>query len=89
VDEPVIVILRWEGDPDRVLPRYEKAVDIWRERFASRGPAQTFAGASERGGVVVVNVFAHDQDHLMFGRNMGDPLAAVGLPTPSIEHITT
>jgi len=90
MSNPVMAILRWEGDPDTALERYERAVAAWRETFGdlSSGPLHAIAGRSERGGLVVVNVFSTDGDHLAFGRNMGDPLAAVGLPTPDVEHVS-
>ena len=86
--KPVMAILRWDGDPDTTLERYERAVAAWRETFGeqSSGPLHAIAGRSERGGLVVVNVFETNRDHLAFGRNMGEPLASVGLPTPDVEH---
>src|SRR5881628_1938744 len=83
--EPVAAILHWDADEDAALERYERAVTAWREKFSgqSAGPLHAIAGRSERGGLVVVNVFPTDEDHLAFGRNMGDPLAAVGLPRPT------
>ena len=90
MSEPVMAILHWEADPDTALERYERAVAAWRETFGdlSSGPLHAIAGRSERGGLVVVNVFPTDGDHLAFGRNMGDPLTAVGLPTPDVEHVS-
>ena len=88
--EQVMAILHWDEDPDTALERYERAVAAWRETFGdlSSGPLNAIAGRSERGGLVVVNVFPTDGDHLAFGRNMGDPLTAVGLPTPDVEHVS-
>jgi hypothetical protein len=90
MSQSVMAILRWDTDADTALERYERAVEAWRERFGdqSSGPAYAIAGRSERGGLVVVNVFPTDGDHLAFGRNMGDPLEAVGLPTPEVEHLS-
>lgn len=90
MSEPVMGILRWEAEADVALERYESAVAAWRKTFGghSSGPLYAIAGRSERGGLVVVNVFQTDEDHLAFGRNMGDPLAAAGLPTPDVEHVS-
>ena len=95
MSKPVMAILHWEADPDTALERYEleryeRAVAAWRETFGdlSSGPLHAIAGRSERGGLVVVNVFPTNGDHLAFGRNMGDPLTAVGLPTPDVEHVS-
>lgn len=86
----VMAILHWDADQDSALERYESAVTAWREATGDRlsGPVQAIAGRSERGGLVVVNVFRTDEDHLAFGRSMGEPLAAVGLPTPDVEHVS-
>src|ERR1051326_7667775 len=88
--EQVMAILHWDEDPDPALERYERAVAGGRETFGdlSSGPLHAIAGRSERGGLVVVNVFPTDGDHLAFGRNIGDPLTAVGLPTPDVEHVS-
>jgi hypothetical protein len=90
MSKAIMAILRWDADPDTALERYETAVEAWRDRFGgqSSGPVYAIAGRGERGGLVVVNVFPTDGDHLAFGRNMGDPLAAVGLPTPDVEHVS-
>lgn len=89
MSESVMAILHWDADQGAALERYERAVTAWRETFGghSSGPLYAIAGRSERGGLVVVNVFRTDEDHLAFGRNMGDPLTAVGLPTPDVEHV--
>jgi hypothetical protein len=90
MSKPVLAILHWDADQDSALERYERAVTAWREKFGGQfsGPLHAIAGRSERGGLVVVNVFRTNEDHLAFGRNMGDPLEAVGLPTPDIEHVS-
>jgi hypothetical protein len=90
MSEPVLAILHWDADQDSALERYERAVTAWRETYGRESPCplHAIAGRSERGGLVVVNVFRTDEDHLAFGRNMGDPLASVDLPTPDIEHVS-
>jgi hypothetical protein len=85
----VMAILHWDGDPVMALQAYERAVADWRARFPDRSePEYAIAGRSEHGGLVVVNVFQTNQDHLAFGRAMGEPLAAVGLSTPEVEHVS-
>ncbi len=88
--EPAMVIIRFAGDADEVLPRWEQAVRLWQEEFGStyKLPA-TVVAAGENGELVVVNVFATDQDHLNFGQNMGGPMTAVGLTDPfaALEHL--
>ena len=90
MSKPVMAILRWDTDPDTTLERYDCAVAEWRKTFGdvSAGPLHAIAGRSERGALVVVNIFPTNGDHLAFGRNMGGPLEAVGLPTPDVEHVS-
>ena len=90
MSKEVLAILHWDADQDAALERYERAVTAWREKFGgkSAGPLHAIAGRSERGGLVVVNLFQSNEDHLAFGRNMGEPLAAVDLPTPDVEHVS-
>jgi hypothetical protein len=85
----VAVILHFDGDARELLPKWQRAVELWRERYEGyRGPASSLAGESERGGLTLVNVFENEQDHLDFGQKMGTPLAEAGLPTPGLEHVT-
>jgi hypothetical protein len=87
MDEQV-VILRFDGAASDIVARWRRALELWKERYPDFAPpSPSFIGESERGGVVVVNVFGTDQDHLNFGQKMGEPLAKAGLPTPSIEHV--
>jgi hypothetical protein len=90
MSKKVLAILHWDADQDAAFERYERAVTAWREKFGgkSSGPLHAIAGRSERGGLVVVNVFRTNADHLAFGRNMGESLAAVDLPTPDVEHVS-
>ena len=85
-----MAILRWDADPASALERYETAVTAWRQMFGvgSCPPLHAIAGRSERGGLVVVNVFRTNRDHLAFGRNMGEPLATAGLASPDVEHVS-
>ena len=55
--EPVMVIIRFAGGVDEVLPRWEHAVKLWQEQFGSeyRLPA-TVVAEGENGELVVVNV---------------------------------
>ncbi|MGH8983089.1 MAG: hypothetical protein ACRDY6_04350 [Acidimicrobiia bacterium] len=85
---PVMVILRWSDDPEAALERYEQAVATWRERSGghARGPARVMAGRSDRGGLVVVNVFASEQDHHAF-HGVGELLSDAGYATPEVERV--
>jgi hypothetical protein len=88
MSESVMVILHWDEDPETALERYERAFAAWRERFGERssGPAHALAGHSDRGGLVVVNVFATDEDHHAF-HSLSDLLEEVGLARPDVERV--
>jgi hypothetical protein len=82
----VMVTIRFDGDADELFAKWQRAVELWEEEFQARGPATVIA-KGERGGLFVVNVFPDDEAHTYFGRNLGGPMAAVGLSNPQLEHL--
>jgi hypothetical protein len=82
-----MVLLRFAGDAHELLPRWERAVDLWHVRYPEYQLPATVVAEGEGGGLVVVNVFASDADHLNFGQKMGTPLREAGLATPELEHL--
>jgi hypothetical protein len=88
MSQAVMLILRWDEEPETALERYERAVAAWRQRFGERSsePAHALAGRSDRGGLVVVNVFETDEDHHAF-HSLGDLLKDVGLARPDVERV--
>ena len=86
---PVMVMIRYAGDPDELFSKWERAVELWQEEFGERFVApETIVSRSESGTeLVVVNVFPDDEAHTNFGRNLGGPLEAVGLSQPVLEHL--
>jgi hypothetical protein len=88
MNSPVMVILRWSDDAEAARANYERAVATWRERTGGRArrPAQVMAGQSERGGFVVVNLFASEEDHHAF-HGIRELFSDGGQATPEIERI--
>jgi hypothetical protein len=82
-----MVLLRFAGDAHELLPRWERAVDLWHVRYPEYQLPATVVAEGEGGGLVVVNVFASDADHVNFGQKMGTPLREAGLATPELEHL--
>lgn len=82
----VMVTIRFDGDADELFSKWQRAVELWEDEFETSGPA-TVVAKGERGGLFVVNVFPNDDAHTRFGRNMGGPMEAVGLPSPQLEHL--
>ena len=85
----VMVTIRYAGDPDELFPKWERAVELWKEEFGDRfaAPDTIVARGEEGKDLVVVNVFSDDEAHTNFGRNLGGPLEAVGLSAPALEHL--
>ena len=50
-------------------------------------PGLVAVAKGENGDLVIVNLFADDEAHTNFGRNLGGPLEAVGLRGPELEHL--
>ena len=85
----VMVTIRYAGDPDDLFPKWERAVELWKQEFGDRftAPDTIVARGEEGRELVVVNVFPDDEAHTNFGRNLGGPLEAVGLSAPKLEHL--
>ena len=88
MNNPVMVILRWSDDPEAALERYEQALATWRERTGGRArePVRVIAGRTDRGGLVVVNLFASEEDHHAF-HGVGELLSDAGHVTPEVERV--
>jgi len=85
----VMVTIRYAGDPEELFPKWERAVELWKQEFGGRfGAPDTIVARGEEGkDLVVINVFPDDEAHTNFGRNLGGPLVAVGLGAPALEHL--
>jgi hypothetical protein len=86
---PVMVTIRYAGNPDELFPKWERAVELWKHEFGDRftAPDTIVARGEEGKDLVVVNVFPDDEAHTNFGRNLGGPLEAAGLSAPALEHL--
>lgn len=86
---PIAVILRFKGDPDDLLGRFEQARKSWIEaQDDGYEPPVLFAVFKEKEGIVVVNGWENARDHRAFGEQMGPHLQAVGMGRPDhIEHL--
>lgn len=88
--DPIAVIVRFNGDADALYEGFEKARQQWmaaRQESGYNAPS-FYAVAKTDDGIVIVDCFDTDEDHLAFGENMGEYLAAVGMPGPDhLEHL--
>ena len=86
---PVMVTIRYAGDPDELFAKWERVVELWKQEFGGRFTApDTIVARGEKGeDLVVINVFPDDEAHTNFGRNLGGALETVGLTAPVLEHL--
>jgi hypothetical protein len=88
--DPIAVIVRFNGDADDLFEGFEKARQLWmaaRQESGYNAP-NFYAVAKTEDGIVLVDCFDTDADHLAFGENMGEYLEAVGMPGPyHLEHL--
>ena len=90
MNDPIAVIVRFNGDADELYEGFERARQQWMAARQESGynPPNFYAVAKTDDGIVIVDCFDTDEDHLAFGRNMGEYLEAVGMPGPDhLEHL--
>jgi hypothetical protein len=88
VPDEMMVLIRFGGDADDLLPRYLNVVKRWREDEATKhhSPPLMAAHMKTEDGLLVMNLFATDEDHKNFGEKLGPHLEAEGITRPWIEH---
>jgi hypothetical protein len=86
--EEMMVLIRFGGNADDLLPRWLGAVNRWRKDDATKdfAPPIMAAHMKTEDGLFVMNLFASDEEHKNFGEKMGPHLQAEGLTRPWIEH---
>jgi hypothetical protein len=88
VSVPIGVIIRFAGDPDDTLARFEAARAQWIEEQAEDYERPLFyATARARDGIVILTAWRTAVAHRAFGEGIGPHIAAQGLARPEIEHL--
>jgi hypothetical protein len=89
MSDPIAVIVRFNGEPDDLFERFERARGLWIESQPDDYARPTFyAACKTNDGIVIVNGWETEADHHAFGRAMGPHLEAVGLERPEQhEHL--
>lgn len=89
MSDPIAVIVRFNGDPDDLLGRFEQARKSWIEaQDDGYNPPAFYAVCKTAEGIVVVDGWETDEDHKAFGHRMGPHLQAVGMGMPhDSEHL--
>ena len=89
MQDPIAVIVRFNGDPDDLLERFEQARQSWIEAQGdSYNRPAFFAVCKTEEGIVIVDGWQTDADHKAFGQRMGPHLQSVGMGMPDhLEHM--
>jgi hypothetical protein len=87
--DPVAVIIRFSGDPDELVGRFEQARSLWIQAQEGDYEAPVFYAACKTDdGMTVLTAWQSDAAHRAFAHQMGQHLAAVGMGTPdNHEHL--
>jgi len=79
LSDPTAVILRFTGDPDDLVERFEKARQLWIEAHDDDHSAPAFyAACKTRDGIVIVIGWPTNEAHEAFGPGMRTHLEAGG-----------
>lgn len=81
--DPIAVIVRFSGDPDDLLERFERARRQWIE--AQEGDYERpifYAAGRTDDGIAVVNAWGTEAAHEAFGHGLRPHLEAVGMERP-------
>jgi hypothetical protein len=89
MSDPIAVIIRFNGDPDDLFERFEKARRLWIEaQDGNYNPPAFYAVCKTDDGIAIVDGWETDAAHKAFGRRMGPHLEAVGMGMPDhLEHM--
>jgi hypothetical protein len=88
--DPIAVIVRFNGKPDDLLERVERARRLWIEAQGDDYNRPVFYAACKTSdGIVIINCWETNADHERFGRRMGAHLETVGIGHPDQhEHLS-
>jgi hypothetical protein len=80
---PVAVIIRFHGDPDDLLERFEGARLMWAGAQGDDYERPAFyAACRTEGGIAIITGWESAAGHRAFGQGMHPHIDAVGLPEP-------
>jgi hypothetical protein len=87
--DPLAVIIRFNGDPDDLIDRFERARRLWTEAQDGDYDQPVFYAACKTDdGIAIVTAWDTARAHRAFGHPMGPHLQAVGIGTPDeIERL--
>jgi hypothetical protein len=87
--DPIAVTIRFNGVPEDLIERFERARQLWIEAQAGDYDRPVFyAACKSQEGIVIVTGWETARAHRAFGHPMGPHLQAVGMGTPNnIERL--
>jgi hypothetical protein len=81
--DPLAVIIRFRGDPDDLLERFERARRMWIEAQGADYERPVFYAACRTDdGIAIVNAWPTAVAHRAFGQGLHPLIDAAGLGTP-------
>jgi hypothetical protein len=81
--DPIAVTIRFSGDPDDLLERFERARQLWIEAQNGEYERPLFYAACEADdGIAVVNCWKTAVAHRAFGQGIHPHIDAVGMGAP-------
>jgi hypothetical protein len=84
--DPIAVIVRFNGDPDDLFERFERARRLWTEAQDDGYDRPAFYAACKTDeGLVVVNGWKTEAAHQAFAHRLGPHLEAAGMGSP--DHV--
>ena len=89
MSDPVAMILRFDGDPDDLVERYEKARQLWiAAQDDDYEPPAFCAACKAEDGIAIVIGWPSDEAHKAFARGIRPHLKAVDMGRPDgHEHL--
>ncbi len=84
--DPIAVIIRFNGDPDDLLERFERARRLWiDEQDGDYERPVFYAACRTSDGIAIVNAWETAAAHRAFGQGIGPHVEAAGMRRP--DHI--
>jgi hypothetical protein len=82
--DPIAVVIRFSGDPDELLERFERARQLWIEAQAGDyEPPLFYAVCKTDEGIAVVSAWETAVAHRAFGQQLHAHIDALGIGHPA------
>jgi hypothetical protein len=83
VGDPLAVTIRWRGDPDELLDRFERARESWiAAQDGEYARPLFYAACRSDEGIAIVSVWENARAHRAFGQGLHAHIDGAGLGPP-------